>query len=349
MNRAKLMNDRKTIFTLIEAILYGAEDLRLVPKPLNTDSLAETDVYVETEVTALSTGTDVANYAGRSTEVPGAPDYPRAVGYSNVGIIRKTGTKVSGLEKGQRVFSRKPHCSAYIASSADLFVKVPDNVSSQQASLTYLTQLGVSALRRVHYEAGERVAVIGLGVIGLATVGIARAMGASVSAIGNSPRRAQIATAVGARQTYESSEDVPPESADVVVLTANTWEAYRCAVSTARLGGRISVLGFPGRAQEPPSFNPLDMRWLYGKQLTIAGAGLTTSLECKPHEHSFNLRRNLEFVLSAMSAGSPNLEPLISHRLPFERMREAYELAASHSKQLVAAVFDWRHSAAEAN
>ena len=61
-----------------QAILYGAGDLRLEERPLLEAPLGPDQVLVETEVTALSTGTDLGNYLGDSTYVPGAPDYPRS-------------------------------------------------------------------------------------------------------------------------------------------------------------------------------------------------------------------------------------------------------------------------------
>src|SRR5262249_57428472 len=90
------------------------------------------------------------------------------VGYSNVGVMRRVGSSVRHLHPDQRVLSMKPHLSAYIAGPSDLLVSVPDGVSSEQASLAYLTQLGVAAMRQAHYQAGESVAVVRLGVIGLA-------------------------------------------------------------------------------------------------------------------------------------------------------------------------------------
>jgi threonine dehydrogenase-like Zn-dependent dehydrogenase len=53
------------------------------------------------------------------------------------------------------------------------------------------------------------------------------------------------------------------------------------------------------------------------------------------------LRRNLEYILDLMSSKRLNVEPLISHRVPYQQMRDAYELARAHSKELIAAVFDW--------
>ena len=50
---------------------------------------------------------------------------------------------------------------------------------------------------------GENVAFVGLGVIGLCTAGLARAMGAKVVAISNSPRRSEAALKVGAHAAVE--------------------------------------------------------------------------------------------------------------------------------------------------
>ena len=235
-----------------QAILYGAGDLRIEDRALDISGLEPTQVYVETEVTALSTGTDLGNYLGNSTDIPGAPDYPRAVGYSNVGIVRGVGAEVADIRVGQRVFSLKPHQSAFIARSSELLVPVPDGISPEQASLAYLAQLGIAAIRQAHYESGESVAVVGLGVIGLGTIPIARAMGATVTAVANSPLRGEIARGIGAHSVHVIGEGSPPSGIDLAVLTANPWSAFRVSVEMVRHGGRLSILGFPGRGEPPP-------------------------------------------------------------------------------------------------
>jgi threonine dehydrogenase-like Zn-dependent dehydrogenase len=328
--------------TMMQAILYGAGDLRMEERALDPSTLAADEVYVETEVTALSTGTDLGNYLGRSTDVPGAPDYPRGAGYSNVGVVRGTGTAVRTISPGTRVFSMKPHLSAFIAKEAELMVPVPDGVEPEQASLAYLTQLGVAALRQAHYEAGERVVVVGLGVIGLGTCGMARAMGAHVIAVANSPVRAGAALRAGAHEAVVCGRDPLPTNVPLVILTANPWQAYLDSVEMAGYGGRISVLGFPGRGEPPPEFNPLAPKWFYGKQLTLIGAGFAPRTECPPSDVRFNLRRNLEYILASMASGALNLNSAISHRFAAPDMRDAYELAKAHDKSLMAAVFDWR-------
>ncbi len=98
-------------------MLHDAGDLRIEQTELDPDQLGDHEVFVKTEVTALSTGTDLGNYVGDSTYVPEAPDYPRQVGYSNVGTVERVGDKVNNLNVGQRVFSMKYHQSAFIASA----------------------------------------------------------------------------------------------------------------------------------------------------------------------------------------------------------------------------------------
>jgi threonine dehydrogenase-like Zn-dependent dehydrogenase len=329
-----------------KAVLYGAGDLRIESEFYDPANLGPNDLFVRTEVTGFSTGTDMANYEGRSTEVPGAPDYPRGVGYSNVGVVEHVGRAVTSFAPGDRVFSMKHHRSAYVARDTEILVAVPGAIDLEEASLAYLTHLGVAALRQVNYLAGEDVAVVGLGVIGLCTVAIAKAMGARVIAVANSDTRASLARALGARESYVSGQFEPTavfagQGADVVVLTANTWAAYRDSMEMARRCGRISLLGFPGRAQPAPDFNPLEMRWVHGKQLVISGAGHIAAVDCPPSDIRFNLRRDLEFVLDRMATGALNLSSVISHRFPYSRMKEAYELARQHSKELSAAVFHW--------
>jgi threonine dehydrogenase-like Zn-dependent dehydrogenase len=327
------------------ALLHGTRDLRIVEAP-SPNELGPYQVFVQTEVTALSTGTDLANYDGRSEELPNAPPYPRAVGYSNVGVVTHVGAGVTRFSSGDRVFSTRPHQSGYVADETDLLVKVDPRVDTEQASLAYLTHLGASALRKVHYQPGESVLVIGLGVIGLCTTALAYSLGASVEVVANHPLRLELARGMKAQQAWDAANLDPSRvfagrGADVIVLTANTWAAYRTALEAAAPSGRIALLGFPGRAQPQPDFNPLDAHWIYGKQLTVAGAGATPRVECSPEDIRFNLQRSLEDIFSRLADKRMDFAPLISHRIPAASMRDGYEMAIAHDKSLTAAVFLW--------
>ena len=333
-----------------KATLYGKRDLR-IEKELFERELAPDEILIRTEVSALSTGTDLGNYLGDSTYVPGAPQYPRWVGYSNVGVVAEIGSAVRSVRAGDRIFTAKPHRSAFLATERDMMVPVPDGLASEEASLAYLTNLGLAALQQARYQTGENVVVTGLGVIGLCTIALARAMGSKVVGVANSEVRARAAREVGADDCLMSgSPEVLPgvrkcfrgNEADIVVATSNAWDSYFESLELARFGGRIAVLGFPGRGQPVPDRNPLSPHPFYEKQLTLVGCGYSPAVECPPQDLRFNRRRNLEYILDLMASQRMKVAPLITHRYPYQRMREAYELACGHSKEMIAAVFDWR-------
>lgn len=333
-----------------QARLYGAGDLRFEEAPLDSSNLTGKQIYMETDVSALSTGTDLGNFSGDSTYVPGAPDYPRWVGYSNAGIVRAAGPDVTFAKAGERYFTTRPHLSAFIAEEPQLLARIPEGVPSEQASLAYLCNLGLQSLQKVGFRPGEDVAISGLGVIGLCTVSLARAMGAqSVIALANSPVRAEVARKMGATETIvvntpegrKRIEEGRDEMADIVVLTANSWDAYRDSMEIVRKCGRVPILGFPGRGQAAPDFNPLAPGWLYRKQLGLFGAGFAPASDVPHFEIRFNLKRNLAYLMELLAQKRMDFDPVISHRFAARRMLEAYHLAAQHSKEFTAAVFDW--------
>ena len=334
-----------------QAFIHGQRDLRLDFVTLEDENLGANEIIVRTEVTALSTGTDIGNYLGDSKYIPRCPGYPRPVGYSNVGRIVGIGSAVHDFRVGQRVFATKRHASAYRAQTSDLVLPIGDSVDSDDASLAYLAQLSLSALRQARYQSGETVAIVGLGVIGLAGVGMARALGARTIAIGNSELRLAVAKKLGAHRTildegdsdYEGTQEQCSDNLpDIVILAADSWSAYRTAMRCVRYNGRVAILGFPGRWEGPPPFNPLDPAWIWAKHLSVLGSGFDHHHDCEPWERRFTTRRNLKCILDLMEDGTLSLSPVITHRVPAASVKDIYELAAARSKELITAVFDWR-------
>ena len=87
-------------------------------------------------------------------------------------------------------------------------IPVADHVASDTAALAEPIAVGVRALRRGRSTAGESVVVFGAGMVGIATVAAARAFGArSVTLVGNSSARRDLASALGADRVVDSAED----------------------------------------------------------------------------------------------------------------------------------------------
>ena len=133
------------------AILHGPRDLRIEDRQLDTSNLKPHQIWVQTQITAFKIGTDRGNYEG-AERVPNAPDYPRWVGDSNLGMVRGVGSQVTRFRVGDRVLASQPHQSDYIVSESDVVVKVPDEVDSEDAVFGFLYSLSAQCYRKALFQ-----------------------------------------------------------------------------------------------------------------------------------------------------------------------------------------------------
>jgi threonine dehydrogenase-like Zn-dependent dehydrogenase len=339
------------------AMLHGPRDLRIEEQHLDSSDLQADEVWVETQITAFKIGTDRGNYEG-AEQVPGAPDYPRWVGDSNLGIVKGVGSGVERFQVGDRVVTRQPHQSEYIIAQDAGIVKVPDGVHPEDAVYTNLYALSAHCYRKALFQPGETVAVLGLGVLGLGAVALGPLLGARVVGLGNSPIRLEMAERMGAHAAYLS--DDPDLGAkldefsggvgiDLVILTANPWPAYRTAVEVVRSGGRVSIVSLPGRGEGPLDFNPLSMDWFYRKNLTlVAVSGPAGYLFPQASGHAATVKNRFasdqanSFILSLMADGRLEPKRLITHRFHYTEMVKAYEMAYHREKSMLGVIFQWQ-------
>jgi threonine dehydrogenase-like Zn-dependent dehydrogenase len=333
------------------AMLYGPQDFRIEEQELDTRNLGPKQIWVETIVSALKIGTDRGNYEG-AENVPGAPDYPRWVGDSNLGVIRGKGSDVSGFEIGDRVVTRYPHQSEYIATEGQVIVKVPDGIHDEDAVYAHLYTLSALCYRKAQFTPGENVAVVGLGVLGLGAVGLGPCFGARVLGIANSPVRMEMADKMGADACLMSDdpeihskidEFTSGNGIDLVILTANPWPAYRTAMDIVRENGRVAIVALPGRGEAPLDFNPLAMQWFYMKGISlIAVNGPQGYLYPGDGGHRFDWNAACTHTLSLMKTGRLEPKRLITHRMHYTEMHKAYEMIFERDKNMMGVLFNWK-------
>jgi 2-desacetyl-2-hydroxyethyl bacteriochlorophyllide A dehydrogenase len=321
--------------TAIRALLRAPRDLVFEQVPFECGPLAPQEVSATTICTAVSTGTEAAAFAGLPPLRPG-PAYPRLMGYCNLARVSQAGGGVKVCRTGDRILTHQCHQSAFRCAEVDVIAVVPDEVSDSAAAVSYLAQLGLSALQRVSVQADELVAVVGLGVVGLGAVAIAKALGAKVLALGNDSFRVDRARQLGADHavTVDTSHGRFRGAADIVVNTANRWSAWTLALDIARPYGRIAVLGFPGRGEGQPEENPFDPARFYDKQLAIFGCGMSGD----------RLRTNMDWILAECRAGRLDLDALVTDRCAYRQLAEVYTRAAAGDKRQLGVILDWQEA-----
>jgi threonine dehydrogenase-like Zn-dependent dehydrogenase len=332
------------------AMLHGPRDLRIEEQELATDYLNPDQLWVETQISGFKIGTDRGNYEG-AEQVPGAPDYPRPVGDSNLGIVRGVGSAVEHFAVGDQVVSIASHQSEYVINENDRIVKVPAGTDPENAVFSNLYALSAHCYSKALFVPGETVAVVGLGVLGLGAIALGPLFGARVVGLGNSELRLAMAMRTGADAVHMSDDPdlaaklndfTAGRGIDLVILTANPWPAWRTAMDVVRPNGRVSVVSLPGRGELPLDFNPLDMRWFYSKGISlIAISGAEAQLYPSVAERCSNEKR-WDQVLELMRAGKLEPKKLVTHRLHYSQMVEAYEMAYRREKNMLNVVFNWK-------
>ena len=90
---------------------------------------------------------------------------PLPLGYCNVGKVVAVGRGVTEFQEGDRVASNGNHAE-YVCVPQNLVVKIPDDVSDDEAAFTVIGSIALQGIRNLNPQLGETIVVIGLGLIG---------------------------------------------------------------------------------------------------------------------------------------------------------------------------------------
>ena len=284
--------------------------------------------------------------------VKGAVAQDSLLGYSTAGTVIDTGG-VAGTHVGQRVAASgagQANHAEVVSVPANLVAAVPEGVSLRDASFAAIGAIAIQGVRRAEPTLGERVVVVGLGLLGLITVQALRAAGCRVAGIEPVERRRSLGKEVGAELALE-----PPDSAeavaswtggtgaDAVIVTASSKsdELINDAVRMLRRKGRVVPVGDVGLG--------LAREALYEREADVL---ISTSYGPGRYDASYEeagidyplpyvrwtAGRNMEEFLRLLSVGLITLDPLVELELPVERAVEAYEALAGRSPPLAAAL-----------
>jgi len=136
-------------------------------------TLKDDEVLVETVSSAISAGTELLVYRGQLPHVRDAHDnlsseldYPLAYGYACAGMILETGKNVDKNLRDKLVFGFQPHTTHFITQPSSLLM-APDSISAETCCFLPNIETAVNLVQDAAPLLGERVMVIGQGVVGL--------------------------------------------------------------------------------------------------------------------------------------------------------------------------------------
>lgn len=299
------------------------------------------EVLVRTEISAVSPGSELLVYRGEApaamaadTALPalaGDLSFPLVYGYSAVGRVEAAGPGVERPAVGSRVFAFHPHAARFTAPAGEV-VPVPDALSAEVAAMLPSMETAVTLLLDGRPLVGERVLVLGQGVVGLLTAALAaRTPLASLTVADLHPLRRETARTLGAGAAVDPRA---PDAAERLAERLHGGEPGDGADLTYELTGDPGALdealrwtGFSGRVVVGSWYGTrraaLDLGGRYHRSRIRI---LSSQVSTLPPEASgrWSRRRRLAAALDGLSV--VGAERLITHRFPFAEAARAYAL-----------------------
>jgi L-iditol 2-dehydrogenase len=292
------------------------------------------EVLIETVLSAISPGTERAIYL-RLDNVPF--DYPYVPGSSQVGRVVTAGAG-SELQVGQTVFTAGPHASLYLCPSAQA-VAVPSGVPLEAAAITHMGFVALHGVRKAGIEPGERIVVLGCGLVGQLVAQLAQLAGGEVVAVATSPQRLEVARECGVDRVLDARREHAALSelrADVVIEATGNPEAVCDAALAAGPRARLILLGSSRGVSRG-----LDLTIWQEKKLRVIGAHVRTVPDSDSIPGIWSWRRECETFLQLLAQHRVVVTPLISRRSsPKDVPRVFADLARAEDKS-VAVLLDW--------
>jgi 2-desacetyl-2-hydroxyethyl bacteriochlorophyllide A dehydrogenase len=323
------------------------EPNRVELRTMELPEVGPTQVGIRTSFSGVSQGTERWALTGRYGHYDRnyADSYPCSPGYQAAGVVDVVGSEVDDVRAGDHVFAPGTRfldpdhkypgpCMAshagYLVADRSVVTKVAPHVDLAEAALYHMAGVSRHGVRLTGIRAGELVVVIGLGMIGQMSAQAARRVGARVIATDLIPLRVELGAKHSADRVVDANaerlEDVVREEsrdgADVVIDTSGDHRMFDRCLGLIRREGRITLQGY---YPEPIS---IDFHDAHVQRPTV-------TFPCG-WDDEFNQQ-----LADDMATARIEIEPLITHRIPFEEALDAYDLVLHHPERSLGMVLVW--------
>ena len=304
------------------------------------------EVLVKTNRSAISSGTESLIFRGlfpadeeRDSSIAslqGDFEYPFQYGYCTVGTISKAGDPKNQDWVGRRVFAFQPHASCFLSNIEDL-IPLPEDLSDEEAVFLPNMETAVNLLMDGAPITGERVAVIGLGVIGLLTTSILSQFPLDLlTGVDILPARRDIV------REMLNAVGLTPEEALVKRPKQGYDLIYELSGSPAGLNLALEIAGFETRIVIGSWYGRKDVNLNLGGKFHRSRMKLISS-QVSTIASNLTGRWTKERRFSVAFQHLMRLQPSrwITNRYSLDQAKEAYYQLVSHPEDILQIVFTY--------
>ena len=310
----------------------------------------EDEVTVSLEYSAISAGTEKANFIGlrngTNIEEDEEAVFPRTVGYSAAGIVTEIGSNVKDVQVGDRVVVYWGKHKKNITISRNNVIKIPDEVSTKAASMALIPTFPLSAIRKTRLEIGESAIVMGLGILGIFAVQELKVAGAyPVIAVDPVAERREFALKMGAdyaldptEKDFVSSVKVLSEGGvnvciEVTGLGVGLVQALECM----KRMGRVALLGCTRSSRFEIDYYGK----VHGRGISLIGAHTMARPRLESSAGLWTDADDLKAILNLVRGKRLNLEDMICEIYSPENAQNVYTRLVNEKNFPIGVLFDW--------
>lgn len=218
-----------------------------------------------------------------------------------------------------------------IAIRPDMVLKLPDNVTDEEGAMVEPTAVGLHAVHLADIRVGDKVLIVGGGIIGLVSAMFAKLEGAEFVAVSETNEaRGKKSVKLNVADDWFNAKDENflnniftkiPNGFDVVIDCSGTTKAVESELMTVKPGGTIVLVGVSPKPIEFASVIAVM------KELTIKGAIAYTKEEFKN-------------CISLMANKKIDVMKFVDDIVPLEEIQKAYERLTSGTDDAVKIMID---------
>jgi threonine dehydrogenase-like Zn-dependent dehydrogenase len=258
-------------------------------------------------------------------------DFPAPVkyGYLNVGTVEAGPDDLVG----RTVFCLHPHQTSYVVP-AEAVAVVPDGVPPRRAVLAGTVETAVNALWDARPLVGDRVAVVGAGMVGLSVARLLAGFpGVAVTVVDTDASRAEVAEALGA--CFAQPPDAPVDL-DLVVHASGT---------SAGLQLSLDLLGADGTVTDLSWYGDTPVELTLGGRFHSSRLGIRASQVGRMAESRRSRRTHADrMALALRLLADPAFDVLLTGESPFEDLPEVMGKLASGSLPALCHTISYEHT-----
>jgi threonine dehydrogenase-like Zn-dependent dehydrogenase len=251
---------------------------------------------------------------------------PLKYGYASVGIVEQGPPPL----QGQTVFCLYPHQTRYVVP-AEAVHPLPEGLPAARAVLAANMETALNALWDAAPHIGDRIAVVGAGVVGLLAAWLAGRMpGCEVEVIDTNPARRAVAERLGL--VFASPQRARPD-ADLVIHASGNAEGLATALRLAAFEATVLEMSWYGRqAVTLPLGEAFHSRRLTLRSSQVGQVAL-------PQRARWSHGRRLALALALLR--DPALDALLTDTAPFDELPAVLERLASGAPQTLCHRIDY--------